>query len=279
QKAVGLAMNTEPRGDVRHVRSFEEEEADVKAVTLEQVKAFHAAFYGASQAQLALVGDFDAASVKSTATGELGSWKAQTAYGRIPRQHVDKPGQVQLLRTPDKQNAMMLGIQSLPLDDTTPDYAALQLANHILGGGGSSRLWTRIREKEGLSYGTGTGVNLGAEDPSGAWYVYAIFAPQNREKVETALREEVARALKDGFSAKELDEAKQALLNQRRLGLAQDGAVAGMLSSQQRLDRSFAREQQLDEALQKQTLEQVNTALRKHFKLEAFQLVFAGDFK
>ena len=279
QKAVGVAMNTEPRGDVRHVRSFEEEEADVKAVTLEQVKAFHAAFYGASQAQLALVGDFDATAVKNAVTSELGSWKARAAYSRIPRLHVDKPGQVQLLRTPDKQNAMMLGIQSLPLDDSTPDLAALQLANHILGGGGSSRLWTRIREKEGLSYGTGTGVNLGAEDPSGAWFVYAIFAPQNREKVEAAFREEVARALKEGFSAKELDEAKQALLNQRRLSLAQDGAVAGMLSSQQRLNRSFEREQKLNEALQKQTLEQVNAALRKHFKLDAFQLVFAGDFK
>ena len=279
QKAAGIALNNEPRGDVRHVRSFDEEEADVKAVTLEQVKAFHAAFYGASQAQLALVGDFDAGAAKAAITADLGGWSAKTAYQRIPRLHVAKPGQVQLLRTPDKQNAMMLGIQSLPLNDSTPDFAALQLANHILGGGGNSRLWTRIREKEGLSYGTGTGVNLGSEDPSGAWFVYAIFAPQNREKVETALREEVARALKDGFSAKELDEAKQALLNQRRLSLAQDGAVAGMLSSQQRLGRTFAREQQLNDAIQKQSLEQVNEALRKHFKLEAFQLVFAGDFK
>lgn len=278
-RAVNIALNNVPRGHVHHARSFEEEDADVKAVTLDEVKAFHAAFYGANQAQMSLVGDFDPQAVSSAVLAGFGDWKARAGYVRIPQVANEKAGAIQLLRTPDKQNAMLMGELPMTLKDDHPDYPALVLANHMLGGGGSSRLWVRIREREGLSYGTGTGVSLSAEDPYGSWYVYAIFAPQNREKVEAALRDEVAKVLKEGFTAKELEEAKTALLNQRRLSLAQDATVAGMLSRQARLGRTFERERQLDAAIQKADLQQVNEALRRHFRLEGFQLVFAGDFK
>ncbi len=278
-RTVNIALNNVPRGHVHHARSFEEEVADVKAVTLDDIKAFHAAFYGINEAQLALVGDFAPEAVSTAIQAGFDGWKARAAYTRTPRVPADKPGAIQTLRTPDKQNAMLIGVQPLALKDDHPDYPALVLANHILGSGGSSRLWTRIREREGLSYGTGTGFDLSSEDAYGAWSVYAIFAPQNREKIEAALRDEVAKALKDGFTAKELEEAKTALLSKRRLSLAQDGAVAGMLVRQSRLGRTFERERQLDQAIQKAELQQVNEVLRRYFKLEAFQMVYAGDFK
>ncbi|MCH7345680.1 insulinase family protein [Pelomonas sp. CA6] len=279
QRAAAAALDAFEPGDPRHERSFAEEEADVKAVTLDAVKAFHARFYGASQGQLALVGDFDAAALRAAAQSLLGDWSSSARYERLVSRHKDAAGQVQTLGTPDKQNAMMMGLQPLAFTDDHPDRAALLVANHILGGGGSSRLWTRIREKDGLSYTTGTGLNLNPEDPASVWVAYAIFAPQNRAKVEAALREEVARALKDGFSAKELDEAKQALVNERRLALAQDGTLATALVFNLRLNRKFARTQQLIDAIQGLSLEQVNAALRQNFRLDRFQLVFAGDFK
>ncbi|MDT9000000.1 pitrilysin family protein [Paucibacter sp. APW11] len=277
--ALDQALSEHGRGDIRHARSFDEQEADLKAATLEQVRAFHARFYGAGQGQLAIVGDFDPIALQASVAAALGDWKATSAFERVPRQAVNKPGQLQLLRTPDKQNAMLLGALPMPISDEHPDRPALLLANHMLGGGGSSRLWMRIREKEGLSYGVGTGLNLGSQDPASAWVVYAIFAPQNRAKVEAALREEVARALTEGFSAKELAEAKQALLAQRRLNRAEDAGLSARVAGQLLLDRRFGREQLLDDALQQASLEQVNAALRKHFKLDGFQLFFAGDFK
>ena len=63
-----------------------------------------------------------------------------------------------MLRTPDKQNATMAVRLALPLTDNDADYPALTLANHLLGQGGNSRLWKRMREKEGLSYDVGSGV-------------------------------------------------------------------------------------------------------------------------
>ncbi len=276
---ASAALNDHPRGDARHARNFAEQEADLKAVKLAAVKAFHSRLYGASAAQLALVGDFDAAAVQAAAAQAFGDWKAPVGYQRIADTASTKPGQLQKIATPEKQNAMLFGLLPMPIKDDHPDNAALKLANHLLGGGMSSRLWLRIREKEGLSYGVGTGVNLHPQDADSSWYLYAIFAPQNRAKVEAALREEVARALAQGFSAEEVADGRQALLSETRLQLAQDAALAGMLARDLQLDRRMARRQQLLDQVAQLTPEAVNAALRAHFKLENFQLVFAGDFK
>lgn len=68
-----------------------------------------------------------------------------------------------------------------------------------------------------------SGVNWNNYEPNSGWSATAIFAPQNRAKVEAAFKEEVQRLLKEGLTQKELDDAKQSLLNYRRLSRAQDG--------------------------------------------------------
>jgi len=93
------------------------------------------------------------------------------------------------------------------------------------------------------------------------------------------LREEIATALKDGFSAPELDAGRSGLLNFRRLSRAQDDVLASQLSSNLYLGRTFEISAQVDAALAALTPEQVNGALRKYLKPEAIDLVFAGDFK
>ncbi|MDM4768131.1 pitrilysin family protein [Pelomonas sp. SE-A7] len=273
------ALNKHPRGHVFYARNFAEQEQDLKALKLDDLRQFHARFYGADAGQLSLVGDFDAAALKAEAEKLFGSWRATTRFARTGDKASDQPGRVQQVVTPDKQNAMLFGILPMPIDDDHPDRAALQLANHLLGGSMSSRLWMRIREKEGLSYGVGSGVSLRPRDPDSAWFLYAIFAPQNRAKVETALREEVARALAEGFTAQEVADGRQALVNESRMMLAQDPALADLLSRNLYLDRRMDRQQQLIDAIGKLTPDAVNAALRRHFKLDGFQLVFAGDFK
>jgi zinc protease len=182
-------------------------------------------------------------------------------------------------QTPDKANANLQGRLTLPLSDRHPDYAALQMANYIFGLGGNSRLWTRIREKDGLSYDVRTSLDWGNLDENTSWNVSAIFAPQNQPRVEAAFQEELARSLKDGFTAQELAEGRMALLNQRRLSRAQDAAVAGQLSNNLYLQRRFAFAQQVDDALAALTLEQINDAWRRHIRPDRLTLAWGGDFK
>jgi zinc protease len=111
------------------------------------------------------------------------------------------------------------------------------------------------------------------------WEAQASFAPQNQARVEAAFREEVARALKDGFTQRELDEARKGLLSARRLARAQDAVLAGALANNLYLDRTFAISQKVDDAIAAATLENVNAALRKYLKPDRFVFAFGGDFK
>src|SRR6185503_15022249 len=92
------------------------------------------------------------------------------------------------------------------------------VANHLLGGSSTGRVPLRVREKEGLSYSTYTTFSSSSLDESSAFRVAAIFAPQNRARVERAIREELGRAVKDGFTAEEVEAAKVSVLEQLRLG-------------------------------------------------------------
>ena len=268
-----------PRGDVRHARSFDERAQDAKAVTIEQVRAFHKRFYGAGHAQFGASGDMDAAAVRATLEKAFGDWKSDAPYARVPTPLVAVSPERIVIRTPDKQNATMLAQLALPLSDNDADYPAFTLANAMLGRGGSSRLWERIREKDGLSYDVGSGVAWSSHEPNSMWQAWAIFAPQNQTKVEADFREEVARALKDGYTQAELDAARQGLLSARRLARAQDATLAAALVNNLYLGRTFAISQKVDDQLAAATLDGVNAALRKYLKPDGFVIGFGGDFK
>jgi zinc protease len=189
-----------------------------------------------------------------------------------------KPARL-VLNTPDKQNAVMLVVQPVQVKEGEGDYAALMMANFLIGSGGNSRLWVRIREREGLSYDVRLSVRWDAHGDNSTWNASAIFAPGNRAKVEAAFKEEIERALKDGFSEKELAEGKQALLSFRTLARAQDDALAGAWARNLDLGRDFSFAARIDAQLAALTVAQVNAALRKHLDPAKFVFALAGDFK
>ena len=275
--------NPYPRGDLRHAQSFEEEEQDVKAVTLEQVRAFHRRFASAGVGEFAAVGDMDAAAVRKALDTAFGNWRQPAAgpqpFARIARPAVAAAPMRFFEITPDKANANLAGKLSLPISDKHPDYAALSVANYIFGFFGNSRLWKRIRETDGLSYDVGSGFNWGTLDDSTDWSFSAIFAPQNQPKVEAAFKEELARALKDGFMQSELDEARAGLLNFRRLSRAQDSTLTNQIARNLEVGRRFDFAQQTDEAIARMTLAEVNAAWRKHIDPARLVMAWGGDFK
>ena len=268
-----------PLGDVRHARSFDETVADWQAVKAERVKSFHQRFVSAANAQFSAVGDFDVAAVRAALTQGFGAWRNVEPFARIPDPLVPVPAARLVLSTPDKQNATMSVQLALPLSDRDADYPALMLANHLLGGGGDSRLWNRIRERDGLSYSVYSGIQWNPQEAHSDWTATAIFAPQNRDKVESAFREEIDRALKQGFTQAEFESGKRGLLSFRRLGRAQDARLAAAWVSNLYLARDFAVSARVDAQLEALTLTEVNAALRRHLQPAQFVFGFAGDFK
>lgn len=272
-------LNPYPKGDVRYSQSVDESIESIKATTLEDVKKFYTDFYGASNAQLAVVGDFDDQAVGTLAKELFAGWKNKTPYARIPSLYKDVPSLNQALETPDKANAFFLAGMNLKLQDTDPDYPALILGNYMLGGGFlNSRLAVRIRQKDGLSYGVGSGLNAGSLDQAGSFTANAIYAPQNVEHLEADFKEEVARALKDGFTAEEVAAAKSGYLQSRTVQRAQDNSLAGRLANYLFLNRTMAWDADFEQKLAALTPEQIVEAMRRHIDPTKITIIKAGDF-
>jgi len=278
RRVAARAGNPYPPDDIRYTPTIDEEIARVKAVDLDAVKTFHAKFYGASHAELAIVGDFDAAAVRPLVRELFGDFKSATAYARVPQPFYPTKAEPQTFETPDKANAAMFGRLAMPLNDETPDYAALLVANRMLGGDSDSRIFKRVRVQEGLSYGVGSVFQPSSIDANSAFILYAIFAPQNLSRVRAVTAEEMARARDAGFTEQEVTAARKALLEERRIARAQDDALAGSLVSQEFLGRTWAFSQKIDDAIAAVTVQFANAALRKYVDPAGIAFAFAGDF-
>jgi zinc protease len=268
-----------PKGDVRYVSDFDETTVEWREVDITKVKAFHQRFVGISRSEFSAVGDFDATAVQQALVAAFQGWTASSPFARVTDPWAAlKPARVEL-PTPDKQNAVMQVLLPIPLNDQHPDFPALMLANHLFGAGGDSRLWNRIREKEGLSYNVYSAVQWNPWEAHSRWEAEAIFAPQNRDKVEQAFREELAKVIRDGFTQSEMEAGRKGLLNFRQLSRAQDGRLASAWASNLYLGRTFKDAERIDNALKQLTLAQVNQAIRQYIQPELLLIGFAGDFK
>jgi zinc protease len=281
--ALAQHFDVWPVGHPLHVQSLDESLAATKALKLEELIAFHRDFYGTAEGEIAVVGDFDPVAVKKQLEALFAGWKSPKPYAPIDTHFTDVAAKRERFETPDKPNAVLLARHNLPLKVTDEDYPALMVANRVFGGGAlKSRLGDRIRQKEGLSYGVASGIRADdsrdRKDDDGNLSIQAIAAPQNMDKVEAAIREELVRLVKDGITAEELRDAVSGTLTERQQGRAEDGSVADMLADQLHYGRDMTFTEALDARYQALTLEQVNAAIRKYLKPEVLSVYNAGDF-
>ncbi|WP_459617272.1 M16 family metallopeptidase [Bordetella sp. 2513F-2] len=277
-RALSRHANPWPADDVRYVPSFEEALAEVQGLTRAQLQSFHDTFYGAGRVKFSAVGDFDVQAVEQALTRGLQGWQPGAPYTRLDQPYREVPARQFTLPTPDKANAFYIARMPVALQDTDPDFPALYLANFLLGTSETSRLWHRVRETEGLSYNVRSNLSVSSFEPSGNWTVYAIYAPQNRQRLEAAVSEELRRALDSGFTEAEVRDGIRALLNYRTLARSQDDVLAGAWIDYLKTDRTFAWSADIDARLKALTPEAVNAALRKYLKPQALSSAVAGDF-
>jgi zinc protease len=277
-RALSRHFDLYPKGDVRHANSFDEDLAELNAARLEDLRAFHREFYGTVPAEMAIVGDFDAAAITPLVDELFGAWKPAASVAPVLRRHADVAPLKTTLDTPDKENGFYTARLNLDLNIDDPDYPALTLANYIFGEGGlRSRLMDRIRQKDGLSYGGGSQLEAGDLDRAGAFGISAIAAPQNLQRLDAAIRAELARAVKDGFTATELAGARSGLLQQRQQTRSDDGALATGWTAYLYRGRTYEWSRQFEAKLMAVTLPQLNAAFRKAIDPAKLSVVMAGD--
>ena len=267
------------RGDVRYTSTLDEEIEDTRKVTLDDVRQFYAQFYGVGEGELVVVGQFDPAQVQKLAAELFGDWKSPGRYEYIANPYRPAPPMNRKIETPDKQNAIFVAQMFTKATDEDPDYAALQIATAVFGGTPTSRVFMRIRIQDGLSYGVNAGFSVPTRDDDATFTASAIAAPQNMPKVEAACNEEIARALKDGFNADEVEKAKKAWLDSQAVGRTADTSLANLLAHRARWGRTIMWDDTVEKAVAALSPQQVSEAFRRHVDPAALSIVKGGDFK
>ena len=236
-------------------------------------------FYGASAGEATFVGDFDPKEIQSLLTELFGDWKSAKPYVRLVTPFEDRPQLVQSIEAPDKESAYFQAVLRVQMRDSDPDYPAMVLGNFMTGGGFiNSRLATRIRRTEGLSYRVGSGFFAGTWDDDARFFAVANYAPQNAAKLEAAFKDEMGKLLANGFAADEIAEAKKGLLQARQVSRSQDRELAGTLAGRLEEGRTLAFDRDLEKAIQSLNAEQILTAMRGCIDLSKITMVQAGDF-
>jgi zinc protease len=269
-----------PRGDIRYVSTPDEQIEDLKKVTLDDVRKFYAQFYGASVGEFAAVGQFDPAEARKLAAELFGNWKSPGSYTRVPTEYRAVTATNQKIETPDKQNAMFVAGEPVKMTDADPDYPAMVLANYMMGGSSlGSRLFHRVRDKEGLSYAVQSQFGAPTIDDGGSFISVALSNPQNTPKVEASMVDEIKRTLKEGFTADEVSAAQKSWQQERMVGRSEDGQLVGVLANRTRFDRTMQYDKEFEAKVAALTPDQISAAFRKHLDPATLTIVKAGDFK
>jgi zinc protease len=272
-------MSTYPKGDIRYVATFDEQVEEARGVTIDQLKQFHSGFYGGSDSEVTIIGDFDADEAQKLIQSHFASWKSPKPYAQVKTPYRKIEPVNRSFEAPDKANAFFLAGMRINIRDTNTDYPAMVLGNYILGSGINSRLFARIRGKEGLSYGIGSNFNVAPEDDNGTFLANAISAPENSLKVEASFRDEIGIILKNGFTPAEITAAKDSWVQAQQVSRAQDRELVGRLGTLRFYNRTMAWDADLQRKIQALTPQQIVDAMRKYMDVSAMTFVKAGDFK
>ena len=279
-RRASTSFNRYPKNHYLHTPSIEEEMQLIEKVKVEDLKNFYKETYGAENMQIAIVGAFEAEEVTDVVVDLFSSWKPKESFARIKNEFKTVSRISDTIETPDKKNSVFIAGINFEMTQSHPDAPAMQLVAHMLGGGFiNSRLASRIRQQDGLSYGVGAWTRIPSKHATNATFnAYAISAPENTEKVHTAFQEEMLRAFDDGFEEQELADAKNGFLDRRKVNLSNYGSLANRVRTDLDVERDMTWERDFITKVEALSVEEVNRVMREHLHPDKMTIIKAGDF-
>ncbi|HEY1091325.1 MAG TPA: insulinase family protein [Burkholderiaceae bacterium] len=251
-------------GDADYEYSNEELAAQIRALDLDQVRAFQRRWWRFEHVEMAVVGMVPG----DTAAAAERLFDTAPRAGSVPFElHLSpfRPIAGAHFQASGGGSAAVSLQQDLPLSRSSADYPAMRLAVKVLS---ESRLRQRLRTQDAISYDARGGLHVPARGELARITLSAIGAPSQAGYIEQTIKEELARLLADGVTAAELDAARSSLLDEARQALGSNAVLAGMLVAQFGVaslpDETFLTTQARDmERMKAVTPEQVLQALRR----------------
>jgi zinc protease len=276
--ALAFAHAAYPKGHPSYRRTVEEIITSVKETKLDDVKAFHAKWFGPAEVRMVVVGDVEAKQIHGEIQKAFSGWKGGE---KLPAFAAAKPPEKEnkvVVNIPGKRSvSVALGIPS-GLRYTDEAHLPLSVATAVLGDGFTSRLIGKIRDTEGLTYGIGS-VLSGGGTLDRMWSVRGTFAPSLLEKGLASTSRELKKWQSEGITAEELEYRKNALAGEHQVRLATSSGMAGVILDvvERGLEPTWIDE--YPDKVAALTLDQVNAAIKKYVDPAKLIIVTAGTFK
>jgi predicted Zn-dependent peptidase len=247
----------------------------LKKLSTKDLAAFHAKYYRPNNAILAIVGDLTMKEIMPKLEKAFGTWEkgdvpattvpAAPAQGEAKIYLIDRPGSV--------QTVLQLG--TLGIERTSPDYFAVLLADRVLGGGPSGRLFLNLREDKGYTYGAYSG--FGGSKFRGTW---TSSSEVRTDVTEGAMKEfmyELNRMRDEKVGAEELENAKRAIVGSFALSLEQPQALLQNIILQKLYNLPVDYWDTYPQKVDAITADDVQRVAKKYIDLGHLQVVAVGD--
>ncbi|HEX5131033.1 MAG TPA: insulinase family protein [Candidatus Krumholzibacteria bacterium] len=247
----------------------------VEDVTRDDIVAFHARNYVPNNALLFVVGDVKQKQVKKDVEKYFGNWKKGTPdqpnYAASPERTArnislyHRPGSVQT----------NIQVGHLGLKPTDPDWPAVAVANRVLGGGSSGRLFMDLREKHGWTYGAYSSWSKPAD--AGFFRATANCRTEVTDSALTEMLSEIGRVVNEPVTDEELNSAKSYLVGNFPTTIETPSQIAAQIGQIKLLglDKDYLENYRKEVA--QVTAADVQTAMQKHLHPDRLAVVLVGD--
>ena len=242
-------------------------------LTRDQVVAFYRRHYRPDGAIVVAAGDVKADEMRQEILRRIAAWKADgKAPQRPPWAPTSPPVRSRTITRELTQATVLLGRPAV--GHGHPDFYPLVVASYVLGGGSTSRLYTRVREERGLAYDVSSHLAAGGY---GASFVVSL---QTRiDGVAEAghlVREEMARLGREPVADNELALAKDYLIGSFPLRLDTTAKVVGLLQTVEELGLGLDYPVRYREGIEKVTAPEIQRVARRYLDPSRFSAVTVG---
>ncbi|MDR3702100.1 MAG: pitrilysin family protein [Candidatus Sulfopaludibacter sp.] len=248
----------------------------VSALTLGDVKSYYTKVFRPDMTVIAVIGDITPEEAKPVFEKWFGAWKSAGPKPAVtlPAVPVNKPASVNVPDPTQVQDSVDLALQ-ININRFHPDYFALQLGNHVLGGGFyATRLYRDLRQKHGYVYNVDN--SLRASETRATYSVTYGCDPDNVSKARLLVEEDLAAMRTTNVTAAELQQAKALVLRQIAMSESSEDAVAGGYVSRALMGLPMDEPTRAAQHYYALTADQVRAAFQKWIHPEAFVQVVRG---
>src|SRR5690606_9683023 len=180
---------------------------------------------------LVVAGDFERDALEASVGKSFGAWKAREVKGPdSPSIPATEGRRVILIHRPESvQSAIRIGNLALPR--ASDDWIPLEVANEVLGGSASARLFLDLREKRSFTYGAYSAV--AAPRAPGAFAAMAQVRNEATLPAVEAFFEHLERIVREAPDESELADARNSLSNSFPLSIETTGKIVGLVTKRE----------------------------------------------